>query len=145
MAMTTALPESIAGRIERLCAEGDAFVAESRYDAAVLRFTTALRLLPRPQDRWQITPRLLASIIDICFEKGDLESARHAALAALDCPDVGDNPALRLKLGEIYFEEGDLDAARTEFAFAVERGGREVFEDEDPKYWEFASGMPGPN
>jgi tetratricopeptide (TPR) repeat protein len=137
--MTTTLPESIAGRVERLCAEGDSFAAASRLDAAVLRFTTALRLLPRPQDRWNVTPRILASVIDLCFDKGDLESARHAALAALDCPDVRENPALRLKLGEIYFEQGDLDAAREEFVFAAEVGGREVFEGEDPKYWEFAS------
>ena len=138
--MTTALPESIAGRIERLCAEGETFASEDRFGAAVLRFTTALRLLPRPQDRWQITPRLLASIIDLCFDKGDLESARQAALAALDLPDIAQNPALRLKLGAIYFEEGNLDAARAEFAQALAGGGEAVFEDEDPKYWDFASG-----
>lgn len=143
--MTTALPDSIAGRVERLCAEGESFAAEAKYDAAVLRFTTALRLLPRPQDRWQITPRLLASIIDICFDKGDLESARHAALAALDCPDVAHNPALRLKLGEIYFEEGNLDAAKSEFSQALATGGQAVFEDEDPKYWEFAAGLESRN
>lgn len=140
--MTTAeLPESIAGRVERLCAEGEQYVAAERYDAAILRFTTAFRLLPRPQDRWTITPRLFASIVDTAFAKRDFISARHAALAALDCPDVRENPALRLKLGEIYYEEGDLDAAREEFAFALAHGGEEVFADEDPKYWEFARSL----
>jgi tetratricopeptide (TPR) repeat protein len=137
--MTTPLPITISGRVERLCAEGEAFAAQQRYAAAALRFTTAFRLLPRPQDRWSVTPRLLAAMVDICFAAGDLESARHAALAALDCPDVNDNPALRMKLGAIYFEEGNLEAARAEFALALSRGGREVFDDEDPKYWDFAA------
>jgi tetratricopeptide (TPR) repeat protein len=139
MAMTTELPVSIAGRIERLCAEGEAFVAEARYDAATLRFTTAFRMLPRPQERWRITPRLFASMVDSCFEKGDLESARQAVLAALECPDALDNPALRMKLGVIYFEAGEFEAAREEFASALAKGGKGVFEDEDPKYWDFVS------
>lgn len=137
---TTPLPESIAGRVERLCAEGEEFVAQSRYDAAVLRFTTAFRLLPRPQQRWTNTPRILASIVDASFEKTDYISAMEAALGALECPDVNDNPALRLKLGQIYFEQGELAAARQEFDFALQRGGPEVFDDEDPKYWQFLTG-----
>lgn len=138
--MTTPLPDSIAGRVERLCAEGEEFVAQARYDAAVLRFTTAFRLLPRPQYRWTNTPRILASIVDAAFCKHDYFSAMEAALGALECPDVNDNPALRMKLGQILYEQGELLAARQEFAFALERGGPEVFDDEDPKYWEFMGG-----
>lgn len=137
--MTTALPDSITQRIERLCSEGEAFAADDRMNAAVLRYTTALRLLPRPQDRWQVTPRVLASIIELCFDKGDYLSAREAALAALECPTVAHNPALHLKLGAIYFEEGNLTAAREQFAQALAGGGQEVFDDEDPKYWDFMS------
>ncbi|HTN74044.1 MAG TPA: hypothetical protein VL096_02310, partial [Pirellulaceae bacterium] len=105
--MTTTLPESISGRVERLCTEGDEFVAQARYDAAILRYSTAFRLLPRPQERWTTTPRILASMVDAAFIKPDLISAREAALAALDCPQIHDNPALRFKLGQIYFEQGE--------------------------------------
>ncbi len=137
--MTTNLPNSLSGRVERLCSEGDEFVAQSRYAAAVLRYTTAFRLLPRPQERWSITPRLLASIVDACFTKQDYVGAREAALAAMEFPEIHDNPALRLKLGQIYFEQGEMQGAREEFAFALSHGGPDVFADEDPKYWEFAS------
>jgi hypothetical protein len=137
--MATSLPDTVANRVERLCSEGDAFAADARYAAATLRFTTAFRLLPRPQERWTVTPKIFASVVDACLAKGDLISARHAALAALDCPDVRDNAALHLRLGEIYFEEGNLELAREELALAFKQGGQEVFEDEDPKYWEFLS------
>lgn len=137
--MTINLPDSISGRVERLCCEGDEFVAQSRYAAAVLRYTTAFRLLPRPQHRWTITPRIFASIIDACFTKQDYVGAREAALAAMEFPEVHDNPALRMKLGQIYFEQGEMAGAREEFAFALTHGGPDVFADEDPKYFEYAS------
>jgi tetratricopeptide (TPR) repeat protein len=137
--MASALPQTVAGRVEQLCSEGDAFVTSARYDAAVLRYTTAFRLMPRPQDRWTTTPRIFASIIDACFGKGDFVTAREAVMAALECPGVDTNPALRLKLGEILYEQGQFSAAREQLKYALEHGGREVFEDEDEKYWLFLS------
>ncbi len=143
--MTTALPQTVAGRVEQLCSEGDAFVSSARYDAAVLRYTTAFRLMPRPQERWSTTPRVFASIIDACFAKRDFSTAWEAAMAALACPGVDTNPALRLKLGEILYEQGEFFAAREQLRFALEHGGREVFDDEDPKYWLFlARSLPTP-
>jgi hypothetical protein len=78
-------------------------------------------------------------MVDACFAKSDYAGAKEAALAALDCPDVGENPALRFKLGQISFEQGDLAEAQAHFSLALAHGGPEVFADEDPKYWEFVA------
>jgi tetratricopeptide (TPR) repeat protein len=137
--MTTALPITISARVDQVCAEGDDFLTQSRFAAAILRYCTAFRLLPRPVEKWSCTPRILAAMVDACFAKSDYAGAKEAALAALDCPDVGENPALRFKLGQISFEQGDLAEAQAHFNLALAHGGPEVFADEDPKYWEFVA------
>ncbi len=47
------------------------------------------------------------------------------------------NPAVHLRLGEVYFELENFEKAADELARAYMAEGKDVFEDEDPKYFAF--------
>ena len=62
--MASTLPNTVAGRVEHLCTEADRFMAQGRHNAAIMRYATAIRVLPRPPERWIETPHILAAMID---------------------------------------------------------------------------------
>ncbi|MDJ0969985.1 MAG: hypothetical protein QNJ06_08785 [Kiloniellales bacterium] len=52
-------------------------------------------------------------------------------------PDGLGNLFVRLRLGQAQFVLGQLDRSADELARAYMGGGSEIFEEEDPKYWDF--------
>jgi hypothetical protein len=52
------------------------------------------------------------------------------------CPGTIGNPWVHLRLGQVRFELGQLELATDELARAYMGGGRDVFEGQDPKYFE---------
>ena len=45
--------------------------------------------------------------------------------------------SFHLRLGQVCYEVGELDRAANELTLAYMAEGRELFEDDDPRYWEF--------
>jgi hypothetical protein len=48
-------------RIERLCAEGDEFLDQSRYEDALARYGAAWNLLPEPRTNWSAREWIMAA------------------------------------------------------------------------------------
>ncbi len=147
--MSTQSPElddAIYAEIVRLSKSGDDLAAEARYEAAVAEYNEAWELVPEPKNTWEASTWILAAIADACFLMGKHESARRALEYAMGCPNGLGNPFLHLRLGQVLFEEGEKDAAADELMRAYMGGGAEVFDEDDPKYFEFlktrATGMP---
>lgn len=131
------LPARIHQRIRILCAEGDSFADRSQYPAALERYWSAYDLLPEPKTEWAAATWILAAIGDADFQKKDFKAGRDNLATALRCPDAAGNPFLHLRLGQCQFELGDLDRAADELIRVILAVGPDLFENEDPKYFEF--------
>ncbi len=134
-AMSAELPDSVHSEILRLSAEGDAQAEKGSYEKAALRYSEALELLPEPKTDWEACTWLLASIGDAHFNAKKYEQAKIALADAMHCPDAIGNPFIHLRLGQSQFELGNLSRANDELARAYMVAGKEIFEDEDPKYF----------
>jgi tetratricopeptide (TPR) repeat protein len=117
------LDEALHGRIAALCARGDALAEAAEYLQAIDVHGEALALVPAPIDDWEAATWILAAIGDAHFLRGSFEPARVAFGRAMHGPGAIGNPWLHLRLGQVCYEVGEL--------------GRELFEDDDPRYWEF--------
>ena len=130
------LDDSAHGRIQTLCAEGDALAEEANYPAALKKYWAAWDLLPEPQTDWEAATWILTAIGDVNFLGGDFVAGRDNLLVAMHCPDAIGNPFLHLRLGQCQFELGDFDRAADELARAYMGAGAEIFEGAS-KYFKF--------
>lgn len=124
-------------RITALCAEGDALAEAAEYVRAVEVYEQALALVPAPIDDWEAATWILAAIGDAHFLRGAFEPARAAFGRAMHGPGAVANPWLHLRLGQTHYELGELDEAANELTLAYMSEGRELFDDDDLRYWEF--------
>ncbi len=131
------LDDKIYARIQKLCAEGDAFAEEEDYSAALEKFKAAWEILPTPATNWEAATWILGAIGDAHFLSGDFAAARDNLTLALTCPNGLGNPFLHLRLGQCQFELNNLDVAKEELTHAFIGAGAEIFKDEEPKYFEF--------
>ncbi len=131
------LNDEIHRQIQSLCEEGDSFAEEEEFADALKKYWSAWDLLPEPRTDWQSATWILGAIGDTNFLNGDYEAGRDNLSLAMHCPDAVGNPFLHLRLGQCQFELGNLDRAADELVRAFMAEGEEIFDDEDPKYFEF--------
>jgi tetratricopeptide (TPR) repeat protein len=129
------LSDSVYNDVLRLSKEGDAQAEIGSYESAVQKYVEALALLPEPKTDWEACTWLLTSIGDAHFSAKNYEQARIALTEAMRCPDAVGNPFIHLRLGQAQFELGNMTRANDELARAYMAAGKEIFEDEDPKYY----------
>lgn len=131
------LSDAILDRIDAICEEADLLFEDEKSEEAIAKYNEALTLLPEPIEEYEPSAWLISSIGDVHFfdEKYDLALAQFEH--AIGCVDSEENPYLLLRIGQCHFELGEMDDAEDAFheAYAIE--GEEIFEEEDPKYWEF--------
>jgi tetratricopeptide (TPR) repeat protein len=131
------LDESIQLRIDELCAEGDGLAAAEKYDEAVIVYTQAFSHLPMPTERWYAANRILTSISDALFRKGDYAGAAEHLQKVMLTPGATENSFIRLRRGQTAFERGSFGKAEQELAAVYMVEGQDAFKDQDPKYLEF--------
>ncbi|WP_186208996.1 tetratricopeptide repeat protein [Burkholderia gladioli] len=123
--------------IKALCAVGDQLAGERRFEEAIAEYNKAWGLVPEPKNNWMASTWILAAIADACFLAGYKTSAREALQYVMTCPEAIGNPFLHLRLGQVQLDAGEPDAAAEELIRAYMGAGKEIFEPEDPKYFEF--------
>lgn len=133
----TELPADVHEKIMELSEQGNALDDDGKYREAAEKFIAALELLPEPRTEWEAAAWLLGSIGDMNFQLKAYEHAVRALSDAMHCPGAIGNPFLHLRLGQAQLELGDTKRAADELtrAYAVE--GKNIFAEEDPKYFEF--------
>jgi tetratricopeptide (TPR) repeat protein len=129
------LSDETAQRITELCERGDDDVEHARYDEAVTKYEEALRLVPDPVFAWKATAWILTALGETHYFRRDFERAKNALLDAMRCPNGVGNAFVHFRLGQVELELGNAGRAKDELFRAYQRGGREVFEGEDPKYF----------
>ncbi|WP_321945849.1 tetratricopeptide repeat protein [Paraburkholderia sp. J10-1] len=123
--------------IKALCAIGDQLAGKRRFEEAIGEYNKAWELVPEPKNEWGASTWILAAIADACFLAGYKTSALEALRYVMTCPDAVGNPFLHLRLGQVLLDTGLPDAAAEELIRAYMGAGKEIFELEDPRYFEF--------
>ena len=130
------LPAETHRRIADLSGQGEALTEQGAYGDAISKYNEAWELVPEPKNDWEASTWLLAAIGDACFLSGYYTSAVEALEYALHCPD-GANPFINLRLGQCAFEKGAEEHAAEYLLRAYMLEGKDIFSQEDAKYFEF--------
>jgi hypothetical protein len=127
-------PEVFAGTRAK-AEEGERQMTSGDLVGAFHTFHAALDVLPEPRRQWNAAGWLLLAMGECSFRRRSWKSAVAPLQDAIFCPGGLGNPWLHLRLGQVRLELGEVPRAADELARAYMGGGREVFEDEDPKYF----------
>jgi tetratricopeptide (TPR) repeat protein len=131
------LDDEILEEITSLCKQGDAFIEQEEFPAALRKYWQAWDVLPEPQLDWEAATWILGAIGDANFINNDFVAGRDNLTMAMRCPGAIGNPFLHLRLGQCQFELGDLNRAADELARAFLPEGESIFQEEDSKYLAF--------
>lgn len=133
----TALPASVHEEIKRLCAAGDERAEQRAYADALTSYWAAWDLLPEPKTEWEAATWILVAIGDANYLGGDYVAGRDNLSNAMRCPGGIGNSFIHFRLGQCQFELGNQDRAADELMRAYMGAGREIFDEDDPKYFKF--------
>lgn len=116
--------------------KGDTLVEQGHAEDAINEYLRALNLLPDPVYKWEAATWLHTAIGDTYWMLKDYEQAYKAFQSALLGPDGLGNPFIHLRLGQIHCELGENNKARDELLRAYMGAGMDIFNGEDPKYYQ---------
>ncbi|WP_284124223.1 hypothetical protein [Parerythrobacter aestuarii] len=131
------LPDDIYAQIRKHSFVGDELAEKGHFEAAIGRYNKAWDLLPAPKSRWKASTWLLIAIADAAFLGKDFSLAREVLDDLKRMEDAVGNPFILMRNGQVLFEEGKLDEAANEMMLAYMSEGKEIFDRDDPKYYEF--------
>ena len=132
--MDSLLPDAIFKDVEDLSECGNTHMQAGLYDAAVVVWQQALRLLPPPQAQWDAALWLHASIGDAFRAKGEIAAALDSFENAARCADGAVNPFVLFSIGACNVDSGHEDVAVAPFLRAYMLEGEGIFEGQDPEY-----------
>jgi tetratricopeptide (TPR) repeat protein len=132
-----ALPDDLYDRIVALTNEAQEWEEIEEWHKARAALEQALALLPEPKWKWEASTWIFTVLGDIEFQAGNYDPAREAFRQAMLGPGAIGNPFLHLRRGQTFFELGEMKWATDELAGAYMLEGKEIFEDQDPKYFEY--------
>jgi len=125
--------------IEKLSEEGNVFAEANNFDAAIKKYEQAVAIVPQPKNEQESSLWLYSSIGDMYFFKEEHETSIENFYNALNCSEGQTNGFVHLRLGENLFELEKNDKSLDHLLRAYMLEGREIFDGEDEKYFEFLS------
>lgn len=131
------LQDAVYNRIVELSEQGDQLAEKMKLDEAILKYQQALELLPEPIYLWEASTWLFAAIGDAYYFSEQYNGGLNAFLEAQKCPDALDNPFICMRIGECFYEIGNFEKAESYLLGVYMLDGKEVFLEEEPKYWNF--------
>ena len=123
--------------VVRLSEAGDNLVEKGDFTNALDRYWEAFDILPEPKNAWEAGTWILVAIGDCHFLSGNFKAGMELLTDTMHYPEAIGNPFIHLRLGQCHFELGNLDKAADELTRSYAIEGEEIFNSEDPKYWEF--------
>lgn len=130
------LNDNLYDQITFLSEKGNEYADEEKFQEALVRFSEALDLIPSPKTDWEASLWLYASIGDMYFSLDEYQKASDSFFDALNCPDGQINAFIHLRLGESLYEIGVKDKAKEHLLRAYMLEGKELFSEEEPKYFQ---------
>jgi len=129
------LPDRLYQKVVNLSERGDHEAEAERFDRALDLYRQAYALLPEPAEQWTAATWLLGAIGDAQFFSGDLTQAAETFRKSLNSADGLGNAFLHLRMGQCLFELGETSEAMDQLTRAYMAGGRDIFADQNPKYF----------
>ncbi|MCH1918832.1 tetratricopeptide repeat protein [Shewanella sp. A3A] len=129
--------EKIELEIKDICDEGDVFIEMGEFENAYENFMEALELVPDPKESYFITASIMAGLGDVYFKSGNFQQAKQVLSDAMHCAGAIGSPYLHFRLGQCQLELGNEERAADELCRAYMGAGKEIFETDHPKYFEF--------
>ncbi|MET3118853.1 tetratricopeptide (TPR) repeat protein [Undibacterium sp. GrIS 1.8] len=124
------LPEKIGTEIDDLSEEGNELCDQSKYEDAILKWSSAIDLLPEPREDWDAYTWLLVSIGDAQYQLNQLDAARNSFYDALNGSDGQANPFVHYRLGQCEIKIGNEDSGISHLLKAYMLDGDEIFSGE---------------
>lgn len=134
--MPDQLDDALHKEIVSLCERGDDLLEQQRLDEALEIYKRAWLLIPEPRFVWEAATWVLAALGDCYYFKKDYVQCKFVFSEARKCPDGLSNPFINLRIGQSAYELGEMSLADDELTRAYMGAGREIFENDDPKYIE---------
>jgi tetratricopeptide (TPR) repeat protein len=131
------IPDSIHAEIKELCAEGDVLLEMREFSQAYENYIAALELVPEPKEEFSATTWIMAAIGDLYFQSKDFSQAVKVLSDSMHCAGALGNPFIHLRLGQAQFELNNQERAADELCRANMGAGKEIFAEEDPRYFSF--------
>lgn len=136
--MNNTISEQLEAELDKLAEEGNSYYDNDKQKALEI-WNNALELIPEPKNRFSQTVWFLAQIGDIYFSKKNYEeSFKYFEDAKNNLSGEGySNPFVMLRLGQCAYEIGNNDTAIEYLLRAYMLEGKDIFEEDDDKYFEF--------
>lgn len=131
------LPSIVFGAVKAKVDEAEGTINRGDLSGAFALLNDALNLLPEPRQQWNAAGWILVAMGEWCVRAGKYKAAEDPLQDAMICPGALGNPWVHLRLGQVRFELGNKESAANELARAYMGGGREVFDEQDPKYFAY--------
>jgi tetratricopeptide (TPR) repeat protein len=128
---------AIREQIAELYHVGDEYLDGGEFEKAEAHYRQAWALLPEPKIEHEESTWIQAGIGEALFGQRKYDAAWEAFRIVFRCPEAVGNPYLHLRRGQIAFMRGDTDSAGQELTLAYMGGGRELFQGEDPRYFNY--------
>jgi tetratricopeptide (TPR) repeat protein len=138
------LSASVFSAVKAKAEEGSRCLEAGDFRGAFKLFMEALKPLPEPKQQWNAAGWLLVALGENAIRAGNFEAAAKPFEDAMYCPGTIGNPWVHLRLGQVRFELGELELAADELSRAYMGGGRDVFEGQEPKYFELVESVLEP-
>ena len=130
------LQNELYDKILSICAKGDNFVEDFKYDEAIEMYLNALELIPQPKQMWEASTWIYVALGDTYYIKKDFTSSKSYLFDAVNCPGGIENPFIMLRLGESLFELGEISKAKEYLLKAYMLEGYVIFNSEEDKFFD---------
>ena len=133
------ISEENSEKINELCQEGNELFDRENYHQAIGVWQTALDLVPEPKQFYGESQWIEVAIGDAYFamkQYADALTFFESAKGNIE-NNAYENPFICLRLGQCYLEQDDIKNAQEFLLRAYMFEGKEIFEEEDTKYFDF--------
>ncbi len=138
------MEDGIFEEIKKYCDAGLEEMDKGNLKSAAKQFNSAWKIVPDPKEKWDASSWIIGAIGDVCFHLEDWDNVKKSfEYAIVGLGGLGE-PFLHLRLGQAHLELNNKKAAKDELARALMGGGPEIFEEDDPKYFEFITEFMDP-
>ncbi|WP_028111694.1 hypothetical protein [Ferrimonas kyonanensis] len=131
------LAEEIYESIQSFCNDGDVALEDDDLHKAYQSYMKAWELIPEPKTDWEASTWVLGALADVYFFNENFSALKESLEYAMHCPNAIGNPFLHMRLGQAQLELGNTEKAKDELARALTGAGKDIFENDDPKYFNF--------
>ena len=138
------LPSEVFAVIEQHGGHAETQIENGEFRAAFDSLIAALEELPSPSEQWNAAGWLLVAMGENAFRSGSFEAAKNPLEDAMYCPGTLGNPWVHMRLGQVHFELANTERATDNLARAYMGGGRDVFQNQDPKYFDLVASVLKP-